>query len=145
MRSRRLYCMQKTTNKKLKEEHSYCYFRFGFVSSVWISARSDRERKAKCALELFIASFACGSVTLSLHIMHTYFFVCSGLRHFFFVAVVELLLVSNALHSLDCLLSLSRSVFSSTFCAVCYCFVCFVWFCFVGRINSEKKEPNLQI
>lgn len=71
--------------RKLKEEHSYCYFCFGFVACVSPSTKLQmRARIFHCLCCLWICDcFFSLHYTFYFHIMHTYFF-CLGLQHFFF-------------------------------------------------------------
>lgn len=120
--------------RKLKEEHSYCYFCFGFVACVSPSTKLQmRARIFHCLCCLWICdSFSACIIpfisTLCIHIL----FFSFGSSALFFPPLARLI---YALHSLDCLLSLSRSVFFEHI----LCCYCFAWFCWTYTYNNSKK------
>lgn len=138
----------------------YCYFGFYFSRSQQTHTCTDTEwEKEKPIFPSFLEPvdmwlltlFPCIHSRCSIIVLfslvpdHNIMHFCFGSSQCFFI-----LLFISCMHSLDCLLSLSRSMcfFFSSFC-VCYCFarlISFFIFCFVPKEQlTMRREKTAEI
>lgn len=126
--------MQNHTKKKIKRRTFILLFLFWFCR-VCLTEHKTPNARSNFSLPLLPVDlwlFFSLHYTFYFHIMHTYFFFVWVFSTFF----SPLARLMYALHSLDCLLSLSRSVFFEHI----LCCYCFAWFCWTYQhITTAKK------